>query len=88
MHTTVTLPVQHPKLTLMNLWRDIVNFKKGFDHTEVLHVKFCSDGVAGDEIEDMSLGYVDGIGRAIVMHIVMSILSDEVTESTCWGEGV
>ena len=84
----MTVPVPSAKRALMGRWRDIVNFKKGFDHTEVLHVKFCSDGVAGDEIEDMSLGYVDGIGRAIVMHIVMSILSDEVTESTCWGEGV
>ena len=74
---TPALPVLHPKLSIENIWRDIVNFSKGFDNSEVLHVKFCSDGLPGDEIEHMSLGYVDGIGRAIVMHMFMFILCVE-----------
>ena len=65
----------------MNLWKDIVNFPKGFDNSEVLHVKFCSHGLPGDLIEDMSVGYVDGIGRAIVMHMLIHLLC---TQACAW----
>jgi hypothetical protein len=57
-HATSThAPVLHPKLTLMNTWKDIVNFSKGFDCDDPLRVKFCQAGSPGEPLADFSLGF-------------------------------
>lgn len=77
------MPVAHPKVTLVNSWKDIVNFHKGFDcDMEPLQVKYCTSGHPGDPLEDFSLGYIDGMARACILHCVVLMVYDEV--AACW----
>jgi len=62
----------------MNTWKDIVNFKSGFDcHMEPLHVKFCSQGTPGEPLADFGLGFVDGMARSVILHCAVLLMHDE-----------
>ena len=45
---------------------------------EPLQVKYCFSGQPGDPLEDFSLGYIDGMARACILHCVVLMVYDEV----------
>lgn len=50
---------------------------------DTLTIKFVGQGNVGDAIPDFSVGYVDGIGRAVVMHAAVILLHEEVGSEPC-----
>jgi hypothetical protein len=74
----VVPPVAHPKISLTNTWKDIINFPKGYDcHSDSLQIKFCTQGTAGDDLADFGLGFVDGIGRSVILHCALVLLHEQ-----------
>ena len=51
----------------------------GYDcDMEPIHVKFVTQGNAGDSFANYSIGFVDGMARCVILHIAVILLHDEV----------